>query len=76
MTKVTLAITPLTVHLPFVGEDDLSSATRRVDRQRLVEGLLDLRSPDTFSREVKKERIAETCNVQVVDEMCRMIMLD
>merc|ERR1719210_1909838 len=36
------------VHLPFVGEDDLSSATRRVDRQRLVEGLLDLRSPDTF----------------------------
>ena len=66
----------LTVHLPLVGEDDLPPSTWRVDGERLVEGLLDLRSPDTFSREVKKERIAETCNVQMVDEKCRMIMLD
>ena len=47
----------LTVHLPLVGEDDLPPSTWRVDGERLVEGLLDLRSPDTFSREVKKERI-------------------
>ena len=32
-------------------------------------------SPDTFSREVKKERIAETYNVQMVDEKYKMIML-
>ena len=47
----------LTVHLPLVGEDDLPPSTWRVDGERLVEGLLDLGSPDTFSREVKKERI-------------------
>ena len=47
----------LTVHLPLVGQDDLPSATWGVDGESLVEGLLDLGSPDTFSREVKKERI-------------------
>ena len=48
MTKVTLAKTPLTVHLPFVRQDDLPAATRRIYRQSFLETLLDLRSPDTL----------------------------
>ena len=48
MTKVTLAITPLTVHLPFVRQDDLPAATRRIYGKGFLETLLYLRSPDTL----------------------------
>ena len=36
------------VHLSLVRQDDLAPSTWRVDGQRLHEGLLDLRSPDTL----------------------------
>jgi hypothetical protein len=35
----------LTVHLPFVGENDLATATGGVDCQGLLEALLDVRAP-------------------------------
>lgn len=37
-----------TVHLPFVGEDYFTPATRWVDSQRLLEGLLDVSGPHAF----------------------------
>ena len=36
------------IHLSLVRQDDLAPSTWRVDGQRLHEGLLDLRSPDTL----------------------------
>ena len=36
------------VHLALVGQDDLPTATGRVDRQRLLEALLDIGGPDAF----------------------------
>ena len=37
------------VHLALVTQDDLPPATRRIDGQGLLETLLNLRSPDSFS---------------------------
>lgn len=34
-----------TVHLALIGENDLASATGRIDRQRLLKALLDIRTP-------------------------------
>jgi hypothetical protein len=38
----------LTVHLAFVREDDLAAATGRIDRERLLEALFDVRAPDAL----------------------------
>lgn len=38
----------LTIHLAFIGEDDLATATGWVDSKRLLEALLDVRAPHTL----------------------------
>lgn len=38
----------LTIHLALVAEDDLAAAAWRVDGQRLLEALLDVRAPHTL----------------------------
>lgn len=37
-----------TVHLALIGENDLASATGRIDRQRLLKALLNIRTPHTL----------------------------
>lgn len=39
----------LTVHLAFIREDDLTTATGWVDGERFLEALLDVRAPHTLS---------------------------
>lgn len=38
----------LTIHLPFVADDDFSSSARRVDGKGLLESLINVHAPDTF----------------------------
>ena len=39
---------PLTIHLSFFGQDDLASATWRVDGECLLKALLNIGRPNTF----------------------------
>ena len=41
-------IARLTVHLPFVGQDDFASAAWRIYSESFLEALLDIRRPYTF----------------------------
>ena len=38
----------LTVHLPFVREDDFPPAARRINGQSFLEALLNIRTPDAL----------------------------
>ncbi len=39
----------LTIHLSFIGEDDLPASTRRIDGQGLLEALFNVRTPHPLS---------------------------
>lgn len=46
--QYSLQLMTLTIHLALVAEDDLAAAAWRVDGQRLLEALLDVRAPNTL----------------------------